>query len=89
MILNGEGGPPDPVAAMPWLELAALASHPMAQFELGEIYEAGQVVPRDLKRAKQYYAAAAAHGVTAARDRLAALNGLSDSDGTPPPAPAP
>lgn len=78
MLLNGEGGPPDPAAALPWLQLAATASHPIAQFQLGEIYEAGQVVPQDLKLAKQYYAAAATHGVTAARDRLAALNGMGD-----------
>lgn len=84
MLLNGEGGPPDPTAALPWLQLAAAANHPIAQFELGEMYEAGQVVPQDIKQAKQYYAAAATAGVIAARDRLAALNGMAE-----PPSPAP
>lgn len=78
MLLDGEGGPPDPAAALPWLQLAATASHPLAQFQLGEIYEAGQVVRQDLPLAKRYYAAAASHGVEAARDRLAALNGTSE-----------
>jgi TPR repeat protein len=79
MLLNGEGGAPDPAAALPWLQLAATANHPIAQFELGEIYEAGQAVPQDLKLARQYYAEAAASGVAAARDRLAALGGAPDA----------
>jgi TPR repeat protein len=87
MLLNGEGGPADPQEALPWLQLAAAASHPVAQYELGQMYEAGQVVPADLKLAKQYYAAAATHGVTAARDRLAVLNGHASSD-TQAPSPA-
>jgi TPR repeat protein len=80
MLLNGEGGEPDPKAAMPWLDLAAEAGHPIAEFQLGEIYEAGQVVPQNLAKAKTYYAAAAAAGVTAAGDRLAALNGTAPGD---------
>jgi TPR repeat protein len=80
MLLDGEGGEPDPQAAMRWLDLAAAAGHPIAEFQLGEIYEAGQVVPQDLAQAKAYYAAAEAAGVTAAHDRLAALNGTAPGD---------
>ncbi len=88
MLMNGEGGPADPAAALPWIQLAADANHPIAQFQLGEIYEAGQIVPRDLDKARKYYAAAADRGVTAARDRLAALNGTPEP-GTPVSAPPP
>ena len=76
MYLNGEAGPPDPKAALPWLQRAVAANHPMAQFHLAELYEKGEVVPKDLHMAEFLYAAAAAHGVQAATERLSVLKGF-------------
>ena len=55
---------------------------PVAQFELGQLYETGAppLVPQDIEVARQLYAAAAGHGLKEAGDRLATL---------PPPAPKP
>ena len=70
MLLDGEAGPPDPQAALPWLEQAAKAHHARAEFRLAEIYERGQYVTRDVARAEQLYADAAAAGVPQAATRL-------------------
>jgi TPR repeat protein len=90
MYLNGEAGPPDPKAALPWLERAVAANHPMAQFHLAQLYEQGEVVPKDMHMAEFLYAAAAAHGVQAATERLSALKGFPQPgtpEATPPPDP--
>jgi hypothetical protein len=73
MLLKGEAGPPNPKAALPLLQAAAAANHPLAQYELGEMYESGELVPKDLDIARSLYAKAARHGVTEAGGRLAAL----------------
>jgi TPR repeat protein len=72
MLLKGEAGPPDLASALPLLQAAAAANHPIAQFQLGELYETGAppLVPQNLEVARQLYAAAASHGMTAAADRL-------------------
>lgn len=70
MLLDGEAGAPDPQAALPWLEQAAKAHHARAEFRLAEIYERGQYVARDVARAEQLYADAAAAGVPQAATRL-------------------
>jgi len=88
MYLNGEAGEPDPAAALPWLERAVAANHPMAQYHLAQLYEKGEVVPKDMNMAEFLYAAAAAHGVKAATDRLSELNGFPPP-GTPEAAPPP
>lgn len=90
MYLDGEAGPPDPKAALPWLERAVAANHPMAQFHLAELYEKGEAVPKDLQMAEFLYAAAAAHGVEAATERLSELKGFPapgtpEADPDPPP----
>lgn len=82
MLLDGEAGPPDPKAAMPWLVLAADAHHPIAEYRLGRLYEEGTVVTRDLGKAKELYTEAADRGVEEARERLAALKN-SESPRTP------
>jgi hypothetical protein len=79
MLFKGEAGPPDPKAAEYWLKLAALAGHPLAQFELGEIYEQGLTGTKDLEVARGLYQQAAAGGVAEAAERLKSL----------PPAPSP
>jgi hypothetical protein len=75
MLLRGEAGPPNPKAALPLLVSAAAANHPIAQYELGQIYETGQdgLVPRNLETARSLYAAAASHGMKEASDRLKTL----------------
>ena len=74
MLLNGEGnGVPDAKAALPWLKLAAVAHHAIAQYHLGTLYESGTAVPRNLNEAKRLYREAAANGVKPAADRLAVL----------------
>ena len=72
MLLKGEAGPPDLGAALPLLQAAAAAHHPVAQFELGELYETGAppLVPQNLEVARQLYAAAAEHGMKEAAERL-------------------
>ncbi|HJS45081.1 MAG TPA: tetratricopeptide repeat protein [Rhizomicrobium sp.] len=65
MYLKGELGAPDLSAALPLLARAAAANHPGAQFQLGEFYETGAppLVPKDLEKARELYAAAAHSGM--------------------------
>jgi uncharacterized protein len=65
MYIKGELGDPDLSAALPLLARAAAANHPGAQFQLGEFYETGAppLVPRDLEKARELYAAAARSGM--------------------------
>lgn len=65
MYIKGDLGPPDMAAALPLLARAAAANHPGAQFQLGEFYETGAppLVPKDLEKAKELYAAAAQSGM--------------------------
>jgi TPR repeat protein len=83
MLLYGEAGKPDPQSALPWLEQAAKAHHALAEFRLAEIYERGQFVARDVARAEQLYADAAAAGVPQAATRL----NLLKSGAVSPPRP--
>ena len=51
MYLKGEVGPPSLARALPLLEAAAAANHPVAQYQLGQFYETGAppLVPQDLE----------------------------------------
>jgi len=75
MYLKGELGPPDLARALPLLEAAAAANHPVAQYQLGQFYETGAppLVPQNLEVARQLYAAAAKHGMPEAAARSAFL----------------
>ena len=75
MYLKGELGPPDLARALPLLEAAAAANHPVAQFQLGQFYETGAppLVPQNLEVARQLYAAAAKRGMPDAAARSAFL----------------
>jgi TPR repeat protein len=75
MYLKGELGPPDLARALPLLEAAAAANHPVAQFQLGQFYETGAppLVSQNLEVARQLYAAAAKHGMPDAAARSAFL----------------
>jgi TPR repeat protein len=65
MYLKGELGEPDMAAALPLLARAAAANHPGAQYQLGEFYETGAppLVPQDIEKARELYAAAARSGM--------------------------
>ena len=73
MLLKNEVRDANPRAAAQWLTLAAAAHHPVAEFELGELYEWGRGVGQDLAIARELYEEAAARGVPGAKERLAAL----------------
>jgi TPR repeat protein len=45
----------------------------MAQYELGQLYEQGVAIPKNVEAARALYKAAAAGGVADAANRLAAL----------------
>ena len=84
----------NPKAALPLLVSAAAANHPIAQYELGQMYETGQdgLVPRNLETARSLYAAAASHGMKEAQARLDQLGPAPVPDAAPapvPPAPPP
>ncbi len=81
MLLHGEAGDPDPQSAARWFAAAASAHHPLAEYELGRMFEEGIVVKKDIARAEELYEEASARGVWDATVRLAALKGQ------PPPTP--
>jgi len=97
MLIRGEAGEPDFKRALPLLEAAAAANHPLAQYELAQFYEVGQQVPRNMAVARDLYAAAASHGMKEAQARLDQLGAVSadtlpqavqSSATAPPEAPA-
>jgi TPR repeat protein len=71
-MLNGEGGPADPVQAVHWLNLAAQHNYPQAISRLAVIYESGIGVSKDLVRASELWEKAAAAGDVDARTHLSA-----------------
>ena len=77
MLIRGEAGEPDFKRALPLLEAAAAANHPLAQYELAQFYEVGQQVPRNMVVARDLYAAAASHGMKEAQARLDQLGPAS------------
>jgi len=92
MYIKGELGDPDLSAALPLLARAAAANHPGAQFQLGEFYETGAppLVPQDLEKARELYAAAARSGMPEAIARSQFLGPpATQASITPPPSPAP
>lgn len=97
MYIKGELGPPDLAAALPLLARAAAANHPGAQFQLGEFYETGAppLVPQDVEKARELYAAAAQSGMPEAIARSQFLgppktqplaNAAAPSQASPAPA---
>jgi TPR repeat protein len=93
MYIKGELGDPDLAAALPLLARAAAANHPGAQFQLGEFYETGAppLVPQDLEKARELYAAAARSGMPEAIARSQFLGPPAAQAGvtSPPPEAAP
>ena len=74
MLLNGEAGKPQPAEAAVWLALASSAHHPIAEYELGQLFETGTGIQRDLAQARKLYVDAVERGVPGAKERLAALD---------------
>ena len=69
MYRDGLGIPVEPQVARRWVELAATADHPLAQYRLGELYETsadGGDSSVDLRAAALWYERAAAQGFTPA-----------------------
>lgn len=88
MYLKGELGAPDLSAALPLLARAAAANHPGAQFQLGEFYETGAppLVPKNLEKARELYAAAAHSGMPEAIARSQFLGPPATQAGVTPEA---
>ena len=59
--------------AVEWWTRAAEEGDAIPQLRLGEAYEAGRGVERDLERAREWYARAAAAGNQRAREALERL----------------
>jgi hypothetical protein len=76
MLLQGEAGPPDVKAAFPWLAAAAEAGHPIASYELAQLYETGvkdgseEIVPKNPAVAQKLYQRAADGGLDEAKKHL-------------------
>jgi len=70
MLIKGEAGSPDPQRALPFVISAATAGNPIAEYDLAEFYETGELVPKDMTVARRLYAAAASHGMKEAQTRL-------------------
>ncbi len=71
LYLNGHYGEENKVSGVPLLKQAAAAGHSEATMFLGHLHYAGEVVPRDLDTARDYYAKAAASGSAFARKSYA------------------
>lgn len=76
LALTYEGN--NPPRMVEWLSEAAQQQHAEANLLLGELYEAGNVVPRSLDRAIHYFERAVAGGSIAARNDLAWLLATAD-----------
>jgi uncharacterized protein len=71
--LLGQGLPTDLNEAFRWFKLAADQGHPVAQYDLGRMYDFGQGTEKDLASALLYYENAAQQGVPNAQYRLGLL----------------
>ena len=73
MYHNGNGVPKDEKQSISWLQKAADAGYPDAQFNIGIMYEKGISVPKDEKIAKQWFKKAADQGDKEAKEKPASL----------------
>jgi len=70
---RGFGVEMDVPQAIRWYQRAMASGSPYAGEDMGEIFEYGELVPKDLRRAAELYAKAIEAGSLTARDRLEAL----------------
>jgi hypothetical protein len=80
---SGLVGPRDAVEAARWYAKAAAQGHHRAQYNLAQLYSSGDGVPRDIARARAWYRVAAQGGLTAAADKLAAIERDAPSGSAP------
>lgn len=74
LMLSGKlEGERDPRSASEWLHNAATAGHSNAQLSLGQLYEVGDGVDRDLVKAVEWYIKAAEAGLPAGQSQLGIL----------------
>jgi len=72
---NGSGGVTKNLnEAKTWFEAAANKGLPAGYFNLGLMYERGEVVPKDMTKATQYFKIAANGGLPAAQKKLESLS---------------
>ncbi|MBN9116275.1 MAG: sel1 repeat family protein [Pandoraea sp.] len=81
MLLNGEGGTPDPSGAVQWLERAANAGMTQAQYVYGKMFDDGYVVGKSIPQANLWYEKAAKQGHVQAQAAIA--NAYSIGRGVP------
>lgn len=75
LLMAGNGVDADPARALELYERAVGQGFAPAKLALGQIYAAGDLVPRDIERAKTLFAEALDAGVEAASAELAGLDG--------------
>jgi TPR repeat protein len=73
LLLRGVGVDADPTRALELYDQAAAKNFAPAQFALGQIYAAGEFVPRDTELAAGYFNSAYEWGLEAAAEELAKL----------------
>ncbi len=71
MLLNGEGGTPDPGGAVHWLERAANAGMTQAQYVYAKMFDDGYVVGKSIPQANLWYEKAAKQGHVQAQAAIA------------------
>src|SRR5215471_7319557 len=76
MYFMGKGVPRDYAMAAHWLQLAAQIGEPLAQMNLGYLYEQGRGVPLDYVKAYMWYKTAESGGDRRAREKLKSLSRL-------------
>jgi len=69
-LFNGWGTGVDKEQAFQWIKKSASKNHMMSLTFIGYMYETGEVVERDIERAKEYYQRAAKLGDSRAQNRL-------------------
>ncbi|HXO03131.1 MAG TPA: sel1 repeat family protein, partial [Stellaceae bacterium] len=77
MLAKGDGVEQDNEAALAWCCKAAEQQLPEAEMMLGDLIAAGRGTEADPATARLWYERAAAHGVVAARARLATVAAIA------------
>ncbi|MDR1490103.1 MAG: sel1 repeat family protein [Desulfovibrio sp.] len=74
LVYGAEGVPKNLAEGLKNFEQAAAFGHAMAELELGNVYNAGEGVKKDKKKAREYYKKAAAKGLEEAKTALDAMD---------------
>src|SRR5215467_4937635 len=76
MYFTGKGVPRDYAMAAHWLQLAAQIGEPLAQMNLGYLYEQGKGVPLDYVKAYMWYKTAESGGKRRAGEQIKSVSRL-------------